>query len=122
MSSGSFKNVISKIFTNHMYLIYMYKQNLAENNLQLLICHKTKLNYEHLLPTDHYTSILYPYKIQNIRGRTHVHIYIHARKQAQLDTYISMQTHTLTYTYTHIYIYTYIYKCLFVSKAKRNFL
>ena len=29
---------------NHMYLIYMYKEELALNNLQGLICHKTKLN------------------------------------------------------------------------------
>ena len=27
-----------------MYLIYMYKKDLALNNLQCLICHKTKLN------------------------------------------------------------------------------
>ena len=29
------------MFRNHIYLIYMYKLNLALNNLQLLICHKT---------------------------------------------------------------------------------
>ena len=29
------------VFTNHLYLIYMYKQNLALNNLKWLICHKT---------------------------------------------------------------------------------
>ena len=28
------------IFTNHIYLIYMYKQDLVYNNLQGLICHK----------------------------------------------------------------------------------
>ena len=28
------------MFTNHMYLIYMYKQDLAFNNLQWLIYHK----------------------------------------------------------------------------------
>ena len=27
--------------TNHMYLIYMYKQDLTLNNLQWLMCHKT---------------------------------------------------------------------------------
>ena len=34
MSSGSFTNVINKIFTNHIYLLYMYKPDLALNNLQ----------------------------------------------------------------------------------------
>ena len=29
---------------NHIYLIYMYKEDLALNNLQWLICHKTKPN------------------------------------------------------------------------------
>ena len=42
MNSGSFKNVTSKMFTNHMYLIYMYKLDLASNNLLGLICHKTQ--------------------------------------------------------------------------------
>ena len=32
------------MFTNHVYLIYMYKKNLALNNLQCLICHKSKAN------------------------------------------------------------------------------
>ena len=32
------------MFTNHMYLIYMYKEDVALNNLQWLICHKTKPN------------------------------------------------------------------------------
>ena len=30
---------------NHIYLIYMYKEDLALNNLQWLICHKTKQNH-----------------------------------------------------------------------------
>ena len=29
---------------NHKYLIYMYKKDLALNNLKWLICHKTKQN------------------------------------------------------------------------------
>ena len=29
-------------FTNHIYSVYMYKEDLALNNLQVLICHKTK--------------------------------------------------------------------------------
>ena len=32
------------MFTNHIYLIYMYKEDLALNNLQWLICHKTQQN------------------------------------------------------------------------------
>ena len=32
------------VFTNHIYLIYMYKEDLALNNLQWLICHKTQQN------------------------------------------------------------------------------
>ena len=44
MSSGSFKNVIYKMCLQFIYLIYMYKQYLALNNFQGLICHKTKLN------------------------------------------------------------------------------
>ena len=31
------------LFANYTYLIYMYKQDLALNNLQELICHKTSL-------------------------------------------------------------------------------
>ena len=34
----------NSVFTNYIYLIYMYKQNLALNNLQWLICHKTQPN------------------------------------------------------------------------------
>ena len=29
---------------NHIYLIYIYKEDLALNNLHWLICHKTKSN------------------------------------------------------------------------------
>ena len=32
------------VYTNHIYLIYMYNEDLALNNLQWLICHKTKPN------------------------------------------------------------------------------
>ena len=44
MSSGSFKNVINKMCLEILYLIYMYKKNLALNDLQWSICHQTKLN------------------------------------------------------------------------------
>ena len=32
------------MFTNHIYSMNMHKEDLALNNLQWLICHKTKLN------------------------------------------------------------------------------
>ena len=41
MNSGSFKIVIYKICLEILYLIYAYKVDLALNNLQWLICHKT---------------------------------------------------------------------------------
>ena len=44
MSSGSFKDVIYKMCLEIIYSIYMYKKDLALNNLQWLICRKTKLN------------------------------------------------------------------------------
>ena len=40
-NSGSFKKCVYK---SYIYLIYMYKLDLALNNLQLLICHKTQPN------------------------------------------------------------------------------
>ena len=43
MSLGLFKNVIYKICLQIIYLMYMYKLNLALNNQQWLICHKTQL-------------------------------------------------------------------------------
>ena len=33
-----------QIFTNPIYLIYMYKEDVALNNLQWLICYKTQPN------------------------------------------------------------------------------
>ena len=33
---------------NHIYLIYMYKEDLALNNLQWLICHKTQTKPNHI--------------------------------------------------------------------------
>ena len=44
MSSGSFKNVIYRMWVEIIYLIYMYKKDWAFDNLQWLICHKTKSN------------------------------------------------------------------------------
>ena len=54
VSSGLFKNVIDKMCLEIIYLIYMLKKDLALNNLQWLICQKTKPNqllkyYSHLI-------------------------------------------------------------------------
>ena len=37
------KYYLHNVFNNHIYLICMYKQNLALNNLQWLICHKPQI-------------------------------------------------------------------------------
>ena len=42
MNPSSFNNVINEIFYKTMYLICMYKEDLALNNLQELICHEIK--------------------------------------------------------------------------------
>ena len=55
MSSGPFKNINENEFTNHIYLIYMYKEDLALNNLEWLICHKT-------IKSNHNLSIYLSYK------------------------------------------------------------
>ena len=48
MSSSSFKNVINRMFLNPIFnvyiYIYIYKEELALNNPQWLICHKTHPN------------------------------------------------------------------------------
>ena len=41
MIYGLYKNVTNNLFTNHIFNIY--KQDLALNNLEGLICHKTQL-------------------------------------------------------------------------------
>ena len=45
MSSGIFKKSYPQnVFTNHIYLIFVYEEDLALNDLQWFICHKTKQN------------------------------------------------------------------------------
>ena len=39
-----FKNVINKMCLQIIYSMYMYKEGLALNNVQWLICHKTQPN------------------------------------------------------------------------------
>ena len=46
MSLGLFKNVIYKMCLGIIYLIYISKNDLALNDLQWLICHKTKPNHQ----------------------------------------------------------------------------
>ena len=55
MSSVSFKNVIYKMGLEIIYLIYMYKVNLASNNFQWLICPKTKPNQNLYMSKDDLT-------------------------------------------------------------------
>ena len=39
-----FKMLLTKYwFANHIYSIYMYKKDLALNNLERLLCHNTQL-------------------------------------------------------------------------------
>ena len=49
MSLGLFKSIVNKMFTNHIYLIYIYKEDLALNNLKWLICHKIESNLTYYL-------------------------------------------------------------------------
>ena len=44
MSSESFENVTYKMCLKIIYLIFRYKKDLALNDQQWLICHKTKPN------------------------------------------------------------------------------
>ena len=44
LTSGLFKIIIYKMCLEIIYLIFMYKKDLALNNLQWLICHKIKAN------------------------------------------------------------------------------
>ena len=45
ISPGSFKKCyLQNVFINPIYSIYVYKEDLALNNLHWLICHKTQPN------------------------------------------------------------------------------
>ena len=44
MSSDSLKNIIYKMCLEIIYIICVYKKDWTLNNLQWLICHKTKPN------------------------------------------------------------------------------
>ena len=47
---GSFNFLyLQSVFTNHIQLIYIWKQDLASNNQQILIYHKTKPKKFHIL-------------------------------------------------------------------------
>ncbi len=66
MSSGPFKNVITKMCLEMIYLIYMHKKDLALNNQQWLICHKTQ-------PTNQPTNQSY----NPIHTYIYIYIYIY---------------------------------------------
>ena len=51
MSSGSLKNVCYKLYNEIIYLMYMYKKDLALNDQQCLIYHKTKANKPQVFQT-----------------------------------------------------------------------
>ena len=36
------------MFTTHLYLVYIHKEDLALNNRHGLICHKSKRKYNHI--------------------------------------------------------------------------
>ena len=45
--------------TNHIYLIYMYKEDLALDNQQWLICHKTKQNQTFIIQWEYLRCFLF---------------------------------------------------------------
>ena len=67
MSLGLFKNVIYKICLEIIYLIYMYKKDLALNYVQRLISHKTKSNQLILLQLSIYFHPQYSVLMQKRR-------------------------------------------------------
>ena len=58
MRAGSFKNEIYKMCLGVIYLIYKYTEDLALNNLQWLICHKTQTKPNHIYLIYKYTEDL----------------------------------------------------------------
>ena len=54
---------------NHIYLIYMYKEDLTLNNLQRLICHKTKPNKNLNL------TLLFVIRFEKIRKQYYIFIH-----------------------------------------------
>ena len=77
---------------NDMYLIYMYKGDLALNNQKWLICHKAKPKLT-----------MYPDQISIVSQRAAIlffHIYIFFRSLS-----LSLSLHTHIYIYIYIYIY-----------------
>ena len=48
------KNNQQNVFTNHIYIINMYKEDLALNNLQCLICYETNPTN----PCDFFTPVV----------------------------------------------------------------
>ena len=82
----------------------MYKNNLTLNDLEWLICHKTK-------PNDQFVNTL----VERITHR-HTQTNIHTHRHTYTKTHINTYTHThisypfVTYVFLTIYIYIYIVK------------
>ena len=58
---------------NHIYLMYMYKQDLALNNLQWLICHKTKWINESIFITYEKQRLFFSLKLVSNKYICHHH-------------------------------------------------
>ena len=61
---------------NHIYLIYMYKEDLELNSLQVLICHKIQANQ--------------PLQITHTHTHTHIYIYIYSYVSLSLSLSLSV--------------------------------
>ena len=85
--TGSFKNVIKKMYLQIMFLIYMHKEDLVSHNLQGFIFYK--LNQTKQITLDGW------YVIKQRNQHTH--------------------THTHTHIYIYIYIYVCVCVCVLVS-------
>ena len=70
MNLGMFKNVMYKMCLEIIYSICMYKKDLALNDLQWLICHKTKPNQ----PLGIYQKSYFPPQISTLSFSVVVHL------------------------------------------------
>ena len=82
MSSGLFKNVIYKLFNYKSCAhVHVYKQDLALNNLQGLICYKTQPNQTKLFLLNNCT----------LKEIQFIYIYIYILSQQNQDTILSVK-------------------------------
>ena len=71
MSSGSFKKFIYKMYLETIHLIYMYKKDMALNNLEWLICHKTKPNSLNVLTVIESVNLLLERQFYSVAHISH---------------------------------------------------